>query len=206
MARFNHLHRVTPGILSSGLEGVIVRETENTIDLIIDPVKNSETTFYFLSSDFHANKHCSIEVNFRYEAATVHIFGLYELHDKKHIKIKTTMNHFVPHCTSKQLWKGVMHDASKAAFEGKIIVHPQAQKTHAQLANKNLLLSQQAEINTKPELEIYADDVTCSHGATIGCLDDNALFYLRSRGIEENEARAILVKAFIEELYDIGDL
>ena len=128
------------------------------------------------------------------------IYGLYQMQDKQSLKIHTTMNHIVPHCTSRQVWKGILADGAKADFEGKIVVAKDAQKTSAHLSNKNLLLSNTAEVSTKPFLEIYADDVQCSHGATVGCLDPNALFYLQSRGIPESEARALLIEAFADEI------
>ena len=143
-----------------------------------------------------------INVRFNHAHAALTLLGLYQLHDQNSVEINTTINHCVPHCSSKQIWKGVLHDSSKAVFKGKIIVHPLAQKTSTHLSNKNLLLSKTAEVITKPILEIEADDVQCTHGATVGCLDQNALFYLRSRGIFENDARQLLVDAFAREITD----
>lgn len=112
------------------------------------------------------------------------------------------VDHLSPHTRSEQFFKGVLDDASRGVFNGKVIVHEDAQKIEAVQTNKNLLLSPDAEIDTKPELEIYADDVKCSHGATIGQLNDTELFYLRSRGIEEQKARALLIYAFADDVIE----
>ncbi|MGL5888270.1 MAG: SufD family Fe-S cluster assembly protein, partial [Bacteroidia bacterium] len=108
--------------------------------------------------------------------------------------------HQVPNCMSNELYKGVMNGRSNAVFNGKIFVRRDAQKTNAFQNNKNILLSDDSSINTKPQLEIYADDVKCSHGTSTGRMDDDALFYLRARGIGEESARKLLVRAFAEEV------
>jgi Fe-S cluster assembly protein SufD len=112
----------------------------------------------------------------------------------------TVMDHAMPHCHSYEVYTGILDDESRGVFNGKIFVRPDAQKTDAKQSNRALLLSRGAEINTKPQLEIFADDVKCTHGATIGQLDENALFYLRARGIPEREARDILIGAFAGEI------
>jgi Fe-S cluster assembly protein SufD len=114
----------------------------------------------------------------------------------------TIIDHAVPHCTSSELYKGVLGGSARGVFRGRVIVRPDAQKTNAAQSNPNLLLSSNAEMNTKPQLEIYADDVKCSHGTSIGQIDPNALFYLRSRGLEEERARDLLTRAFVLELLD----
>jgi Fe-S cluster assembly protein SufD len=114
----------------------------------------------------------------------------------------TFIDHITPETTSKELYKGVLDGRARGVFQGKIVVRPGAQKTDGQQMNRALLLSDKAEINSKPELEINADDVKCSHGATAGELDDASLFYLRSRGIPEAEARRLLVEAFLGEVVD----
>ena len=106
----------------------------------------------------------------------------------------TTIDHAKPHCASRELYKGILADRARGVFNGKIIVRPDAQKTDAKQTNKALLLSEDAQINTKPQLEIFADDVKCTHGAAIGQLDDDAIFYLRSRGLSEREARRLLIR------------
>ena len=100
------------------------------------------------------------------------------------------VEHASPHCASRQFYNGILDGKSHGVFHGRIIVHKDAQKTDAKQTNRNLLLSDDAQIDTKPQLEIYADDVKCTHGATIGQIDENALFYLRSRGIDESSARS----------------
>src|SRR3989338_2288976 len=203
MQRMNNLRVVAPSMLCDGTSNIIVREKDNMINFLIEPEKNSSSTIYFSIPENITDKKFTININFNYENASVDIFGLYQIKNKQSVEIKTEINHFVPHCNSKQIWRGVLHDFAKANFEGKIIVAKDAQKTDAQLSNKNLLLSKSAEINTKPILEIYADDVKCSHGATVGFLDNEALFYLRSRGISENTAHEILVQGFINEVIHV---
>jgi Fe-S cluster assembly protein SufD len=110
------------------------------------------------------------------------------------------VEHASPHCESRQFYKGILDGRSRGVFHGRIIVHKDAQKTDAKQTNMNLLLSEEAQIDTKPQLEIYADDVKCTHGATIGQVDDEAVFYLRSRGLSEAAARGLLLYAFAGEM------
>ena len=119
---------------------------------------------------------------------------------KQHYDNHTTIEHVAPHCNSEETYRNIAADESHAIFNGRIHIHKDAQKSNANMSNKNLLLSTGAEIDTKPELEIYADDVKCAHGATIGRLDESALFYLVSRGIDRREANTLLSMAFINEL------
>ncbi len=132
--------------------------------------------------------------------ANIVLNGLYMTKDKQHIDNHTRVDHLKPHTLSTENYRGVLNDRSRAVFNGKVIVHKDAQKIEAYQNNANLLLSDDAEIDTKPELEIYADDVKCSHGATVGQLDKNMLFYLRSRAIDEDTARSLLTFAFAEEV------
>ncbi len=127
-------------------------------------------------------------------------YGLYIADKGQHIDNFVFIDHKKQNCTSNQLFKGVLDDFATGAFNGKILVRKDAQKTLAFQSNNNILLSDDADINTKPELEIYADDVKCSHGATVGQLDEDALFYLRARGIKEKEARLLLMSAFAHEV------
>jgi Fe-S cluster assembly protein SufD len=129
-----------------------------------------------------------------------HLFGLYLLNGSQVADNHTVVDHRVPDCMSNELYKGVMNGKSTAVFNGKIFVRQDAQKTNAFQTNRNILLSDDASVNTKPQLEIYADDVKCSHGTSTGKIDDEALFYLRSRGIGENNARKLLIRAFAEEV------
>ena len=122
--------------------------------------------------------------------------GITIIGDKQHVDHNTLVHHFEPNCESHQDYKGVFGDNSTGVFNGKVVVEKEAQKTNAFQANNNVLISDNATVNAKPQLEIFADDVKCSHGCTIGQLDDKALFYLRSRGIPEKEANALLMYAF----------
>jgi len=128
------------------------------------------------------------------------IDGLYCVNGSQHVDNHTAIDHAYPNCNSFELYKGVMDDKSTGVFNGKIFVRQDAQKTDSKQTNQNLLLSEDATINTKPQLEIFADDVRCTHGATVGHLDPNALFYLRARAIGETEARNLLVHAFANEV------
>jgi Fe-S cluster assembly protein SufD len=128
------------------------------------------------------------------------LHGLFLCDDRQHVANYILVNHASPYCTSNQLFKGILDDEATGAFNGKILVQPGAQKTQAYQKNNNMLLSSTSRMNTKPHLEIYADDVKCSHGATVGQLDSEALFYLRSRGIGAKEARHLLMYAFADEI------
>lgn len=131
-----------------------------------------------------------------------HIFGYYMGCDDQHIDNQTFIDHAVPNCFSNELYKGILDDRSRGIFNGKILVRPDAQKTNALQSNKTLLLTNEAEVDAKPQLEIFADDVKCTHGATIGQLDDEALFYLRTRGISEEMAGAMLRHAFVADVLE----
>lgn len=126
--------------------------------------------------------------------------GLYLANGRQHVDHHTTIDHARPHCASRELYKGILDGQATGVFNGKVLVRPEAQKSDAGQVNKNLLLSGSAVINTKPQLEIFADDVKCSHGATIGRLDEDALFFLRARGIGLDEARRLLIHAFAGEV------
>jgi len=128
------------------------------------------------------------------------MLGVYSLSAKQHVDNHTTMIHGAAHCTSNELYKGVLDQRSRSVFHGRIKVEKDAQKTDARQSNNTLLLSRDAEIDTKPQLEIYADDVKCSHGATIGQLDETSMFYLRSRGIDPDAARSMLTYAFVNDV------
>lgn len=128
--------------------------------------------------------------------------GLYLAHGSQHVDHQTSIDHRVPSGTSRELYKGVLDDAATGVFGGKVIVREGAQQSDAQQMNKNLLLSDRATVDTKPQLEIFADDVKCSHGATIGRLDETAMFYLRSRGIDASAARRMLIRAFADEMVE----
>jgi Fe-S cluster assembly protein SufD len=130
------------------------------------------------------------------------INGLFMANGRQHMDNYMLVEHAKPHCNSRQFYNGILNAQSHGVFHGRIIVHKDAQKTDAKQTNRNLLLSDDAQIDTKPQLEIYADDVKCTHGATIGQVDEIALFYLRSRGLDEVSARHLLLLAFANECLD----
>jgi len=136
------------------------------------------------------------------EGCETHLYGLYLTDGSQHVDNHTLMDHAKPRCLSNELYKGVLNGKSRAVFNGKVYVRPDAQKTNAYQSNKNILLSKDATVDTKPQLEIYADDVKCSHGATVGQLDDESVFYLRSRGISKEMARSILIRAFANDIFE----
>lgn len=137
-----------------------------------------------------------ITINLEQGQAHSLLNGIYMPSEQQHIDHHTTINHQVGHCHSEQDYRGILMGKGRAVFNGKVIVAKDAQKTQANQQNKNLLLSKQAEIDTKPQLEIFADDVICTHGATVGQLDEDALFYLAARGIGREEATTYLIQAF----------
>ncbi|MCK5669423.1 MAG: SufD family Fe-S cluster assembly protein, partial [Gammaproteobacteria bacterium] len=134
------------------------------------------------------------------EGAEIILNGLYMGNGSQHVDNHTLVNHSKPHTQSDENYRGVLDGRAQGVFNGKVIVHKDAQKIEAAQSNANLLLSDHAEIDTKPELEIYADDVKCSHGATVGQLDKKMLFYLRSRGLDEETAKSLLTFAFADEV------
>ena len=142
---------------------------------------------------------CDVKLDVRLagEGAEANIYGAYVCGGEEKVKIAVDMHHDLPHCNSRQLFKGIAGGTSKVDFYGKIIVAQDAQRTEAYQENHNLLLSDGAKVDTKPQLEIYADDVKCSHGATIGRLNEEEQFYMRSRGITLEDARVLQMISFI---------
>ena len=134
------------------------------------------------------------------EFAETHLNGISVGRNEEHIDHHTIVDHLVPNCNSFENYKGIFYDKSKGVFNGKVFVRPDAQKTNAFQSNQNIVMSDDAKVYSKPELEIYADDVKCSHGSTTGQFDEEAVFYLQSRGIGIKKAKAMLVHAFLEEI------
>ncbi|WP_339897840.1 Fe-S cluster assembly protein SufD [uncultured Gilvimarinus sp.] len=132
--------------------------------------------------------------------AHVELNGVYLPRNKQLVDYHTNVQHCVPHCTTNEVFRGIIGDRAKAVFNGRIHIHKDAQKTLAELSNKNLLTSNKAEVDTKPELEIYADDVRCAHGATVSQINDAALYYLQTRGVSKTQARVMLSFGFVNEL------
>lgn len=141
----------------------------------------------------------NLQVDFADENSEAVINGIYLVESKQFVDNNTIVRHLKPHCRSNQNYRGILDGTGRAVFNGKIFVDRNAQKTNAYQSNKNILLSNEARINTKPQLEIYADDVKCTHGATAGYLDQEALFYLASRGISKTKAKALLLNSFFSE-------
>jgi Fe-S cluster assembly protein SufD len=133
------------------------------------------------------------------EGSELNINGVNLLKGSQHGDTTLVVDHAVPHCTSREVFRAVIDDRAHSVFQGRIIVRPDAQKTDGKMMTRALLLSDEAEADNKPELEIFADDVTCGHGATSGALDENLLFYLRARGLSEKAAQALLIQAFVGE-------
>ena len=133
------------------------------------------------------------------EDSELNVNGVNLLRDRQHGDLTLVVDHAVPGCTSRENFRAVLDDRAHSVFQGRIIVRPQAQKTDGKMMTRALLLSDEAEADNKPELEIFADDVSCGHGATSGALDDSLLFYLRARGLPEKQAQALLIQAFVGE-------
>ena len=144
----------------------------------------------------------NIHVNVNGQNCTTNMNGAYLLKGKQHVDNHTTVDHIAANCNSNELYKGVIDEKATAVFNGKVFVRKDAQKINAFQSNANVLLSDDANVNSKPELEIYADDVKCSHGSTTGQLDEEAVFYLRARGLSEKSARKLMVSAFIGEVLE----
>jgi Fe-S cluster assembly protein SufD len=145
----------------------------------------------------------NIEVTHLGTNVTTNLYGIFKGVGKQHLDTQSFIDHAHPHCNSNELYKGVLDDYARGVFNGKILVRPDAQKTNAYQQNSTLVLSPDAVMDSKPQLEIFADDVRCSHGATIGQLDEDAVFYLRSRGLTKEAATAMLQHAFIGEVLDL---
>lgn len=145
-------------------------------------------------------KRIDYQINHRGQGAELNLQGVYLPRNNQMVDYHSNVQHWVPHCTTSEVFRGIIADSAHAIFNGRIYIHPDAQKTLAELSNKNLLTSNKAEINTKPELEIYADDVKCAHGATVSQLNATALYYLQSRGVSRTEAEVMMSFGFINEL------
>jgi Fe-S cluster assembly protein SufD len=140
------------------------------------------------------------------QAAECNLFGLYIGVKRQHVDNHTRINHLSPHGRSRELYKGVLDQRARGVFQGRVIVYEDAQKTDSEMNNRNLLLSEHAEVDAKPQLEIYADDVKCAHGVTVGQLDDKSVFYLQARGVDAVTARNMLTFAFANEMVDKVDV
>lgn len=144
----------------------------------------------------------NINVRVNGENCETNLYGTYRTYEQQHVDNHTMIDHMVPHCVSNEHYKGILYDKSSAVFNGKVFVREDAQKTNAFQQNATILMSDNATMNSKPELEIYADDVQCSHGSTTGQFDEEAVFYLMARAISPTNARELLVEAFLGEVLD----
>ena len=163
--------------------------------------KNSHLEYFILSKGSKFTKH-DINCSLNDEYGSVVINGIIDLNDKKHHEIKTIINHNEENCKSYQLIKSVLNDSAKGVYQGKIYVNSKAQKTDGYQLSRALLLSNEVEFNAKPELEIYADDVKCSHGSTSGNIDENSIFYLMSRGLSYAQSKKLLTNGFLNEVIE----
>ncbi len=165
----------------------------------IDQERGSNFTSHSISFGGEIARN-DIQSRFNDQGSECTLNGLYLLKGKQLYDSHTMIDHAKPHCNSHEHYKGILDDQSRGVFNGKVLVRPDAQKTNAFQENNNIILSDDALVNTKPQLEIFADDVKCSHGATVGQLDMDSLFYLKSRGIGEEKARTILIHAFASDI------
>ncbi len=190
---------------NSSIELSIIENEKKNSSIILTTqalqLKNSTLKINTVTSrqDFVRN---GINVEVKEENCSTFLNGVFTPNSKEHIDNHTRVDHIAPNCMSSEIYKGVLYDNSTAVFNGKVIVHQDAQKIEAYQKNNNVLLSDNATMNAKPELEIYADDVKCSHGTTTGQFDNEAVFYLQTRGISEQTAKQMLVDAFTDEVFD----
>ena len=203
----NFVNSVMNIIIEDGanLEHIILddfaKDTYNISNICVKQKKDSN----FRSHNFSIGKKLArrdYNIELLGTGANCDLYGLYFVDGDNHIDHHTTIEHKKEHCTSNEHYKGILSGKAVGVFNGRIHVHPQAQKTDAIQNNQNLLLTDDAIIHTKPELEIYADDVKCTHGATIGQLDEKALFYLRTRGLNQKSAQQLLMRAYVGEIID----
>lgn len=197
----NHVTEIFVG-QNANLEFNITQEIANGNLVNITEVfcqrdSNFTTNTFQLSGKLLRN---NLNIRLKGENIETHLNGFYMLNGKELFDNHTLVDHLVPHCESNETYRGILAGNSTGVFNGKVFVHPDAQKTNGYQSNNNILLSDDATMNSKPELEIYADDVRCSHGSTTGQLDEDAVFYLRARGLDEFGATALLLTAFASEV------
>jgi len=168
--------------------------------MVYQPDKSTFSMFTYTFSGKMVRNNLNIIVDG--EGCESNMYGLYLINGNTHVDNHTVVDHKKPNSVSNESYKGIMDDESRGVFNGKIYVRQLAQKTNAFQSNNNILLSDNATINAKPQLEIWADDVKCSHGCTTGQIDDEQVFYLRSRGIDKDRAIGILLQAFVIDIFD----
>ena len=185
------------------LEMYRIQNLDNDADLVtnIHIHQQRDSKVHFVVISFNAGElRNNIVVDVDGEGCETEVYGLYLVDKKQHVENYLKINHNVPHCSSDTRFKGIIDDEASAVFNGHVYVAPGAQKTDAQQNNANIILTSTAKIDTKPFLEIYADDVKCSHGTSTGQLDQEAMFYMRQRGISKANARMLLMYAFAAEI------
>ena len=214
-------HHLTPGpYLRNSVTEVVVEE--GAIAKLINVQHESREAFVINRTQVNLNNdsnfaHVSLDLGgsivrnnlgttLNGEHCEANLFGFYLASQKQHIDNHTNIDHLQPHCESNELYKGILTDQGRAIFSGTIYVARDAQKTNAIQSNRSLLLSDESEVDSKPQLKIFADDVKCTHGATIGQIDEEAIFYLRQRGINEADAKTLLRSAFAGEIIEKIDI
>lgn len=176
-------------------------DTNDNEQIFVEQAAGSQTVINLVAlHNGRSRRH--IDINLNGEQANTWLGGIVIGHDRQQTDITTTIRHHVPRCTSQELFKYILDDEAEGAFAGHILVEKDAQHTEAYQTNRNICLTKQARMHAKPQLEIYADDVKCGHGATTGQIDENALFYMRTRGIGADEARMLLLLAFAADVLD----
>jgi Fe-S cluster assembly protein SufD len=182
----------------------IQQESNENFHIATEEVTQKENSNFTINTITLGGELVRNNLNIRVEGQNceTNLNAAYVLKENQHVDNHTLVDHLVANCQSNELYKGVIDDRATAVFNGKVFVRQDAQKINAFQSNGNVLLSDDATVNSKPELEIYADDVKCSHGSTTGQLDEQAIFYLRSRGLGEKQARALLVQAFIGDVLE----
>jgi Fe-S cluster assembly protein SufD len=186
-ARLDHVRLVEDG-----------REAFNISSSVVTLGANAHLNTFGMTSGSNVSRYQAM-IAFAGEGSRVETNGVNLLNGRQHADTTLFLDHAVPNCASREIFRSVVDDRGHSVFQGRIIVRPDAQKTDAKMMTRALLLSDEAEADNKPELEIFADDVTCGHGATTGALDESLLFYLRARGLSEKEAQALLIQAFVGE-------
>ncbi len=200
----NHVREIFVGN-NAFFEYYLIENQHNKVNQVISSFIHQEANSNVHSSVVtlhNGNTRNNTFVTLAGENSNSELYGMAITDKQQHLDNFTEIDHAVPNCTSTELFKNVLDDTSTGAFKGRIIVRPDAQRTEAYQTNKNICLTPHAYINTRPQLEIYADDVKCSHGATVGQLDEEALFYMQARGISPEEARMLLMFAFTHEVID----
>jgi Fe-S cluster assembly protein SufD len=186
-ARLDHVRLIEDG-----------REAFNISSAVVTLGAKAHYNTFGMTSGSNVSRYQAV-IAFAGEGSKVETNGINLLNGRQHADTTLFLDHAVPNCSSREIFRAVVDDRGHSVFQGRIIVRPKAQKTDAKMMTRALLLSDEAEADNKPELEIFADDVTCGHGATTGALDESLLFYLRARGLSEKEAQALLIQAFVGE-------